>query len=143
MARRAAEGGTPLVLLVLGVLAGGARRGEAQMAVGGERPVRAASGSGVPAAARGADPARSGPINPSVSRPAARRTDASLYFPAAQPFRGRGEEPRPEPRPAARPNPMMIPGGGAAVFFDREPVARPDPKRSTGTRNRHFAHRGR
>jgi len=144
MARRhAAEGGTLLVLLVLGVLEGGARHGEAQTVGRGTMPGRDTSGSSVPGATHGPVPVRMTPIRPSGARSAVNRTDASRFFPVVQPLGGRGEGPRPEPRAAERLNRLMIPGGGAADYFDREPVARPGSRRLAGPHNRHFVNRRR
>jgi hypothetical protein len=141
--RRAAESGTLLVLLVLGLLAVGSRRGEAQTVGRGGKPARTASGSSVPTTTRGTDPNGNSPLNPSGGRSTANRTGAFLYFPTAQTVPGRGEVPRPESPPAEGSRRMMIPGAGAADYFDREPVARPGPRRLAGPRNRHFANRGR
>jgi hypothetical protein len=139
------EAGKWTLLVLLGVAAG-ARVGEAQTA-----PVARLSPGSQSGANPGSNPYASyyvnSYVNPYGVAPPAERPDALLWFIAAQQVRGRGDVARPAPAPEARaaevPRTLMVPGGGAAGYFNRGPAPVSSAGPRNGKQNRYFRNNGR
>lgn len=136
-----------LLLVLLGLLTG-ARQAEAQVAGGLGTSTALPSGRGVPSAANAyVNPYPYYYLNPYLNPYGVDRTDALLWA-LAQPRLGRpGQEAPAQPAPAARaaemPRTLMVPGGGAAGYFQRGAAVSPSDVYATGRHNRYFGNNGR